>query len=50
MGIVFAEQFVGELHHFHTFDDEAFLFKQADDFSGQTALQGAGFEQNERFL
>ena len=46
MSIVLAEQFIIKLHHLHAAYFEAFLFKNADDFAGQSALQGAGLQQD----
>ncbi len=47
VGIVFREQFVGEHHHLHAAKVQSFLFKDADDFANEGALQCAGLEQYE---
>lgn len=47
VGVVFGEDFVGELHHFEAHDVESFLFEDGDDFADECALHGAGLEQYE---
>lgn len=48
--IMFAQQFVGELHHLAAADVEAFPFKDIDDFAHEGTLQCARFEQHECFF
>ncbi len=38
MGIVLAEYRIVELHHFRSSDNQAFLLKTGNDFTGKAAL------------
>ena len=50
VGIVLAENLIGQLHHLHAANAEALALEDVGDFSYEGALQGAGLQENEGFF
>ncbi|EJW91081.1 hypothetical protein EVA_20815 [gut metagenome] len=50
MGIVLTQYLVCQLHHLHSTDTQSLALEDIDNFSHQSTLQGAGFQQYQSFF